>query len=247
MDAKQNKEQENRQEKEFSGMKLSVIIPVYNEEKTLSEIIKRIDRVKLEKELIIVDDGSTDRTKEILKQLIALGRTDLKVVFHAENQGKGAAIRTGIKEVSGQAVIIQDADLEYDPNDYLELIKPIIKGESQVVYGSRNLGANKRGGAVYYWGGVFLSWLANRLYGIKITDEPTCYKVFSTEIIKGLNLKSRRFEFCPEVTAKLAKQKQKIVEVPISYNPRSKAGGKKLNWRDGFSAVWTLIKYRFTD
>lgn len=242
-----NKEQKNKRERKSNDMKLSVIMPVYNEEKTIGEIIKKIDAVALDKELIIVDDGSTDGTKNFLSALAASNRPDIKIIFHPENQGKGAAIRTGLKAVSGEAVIIQDADLEYDPQDYLKLLAPLESGLSQVVYGSRNLGDNPRGATIYLWGGIFLSRLANLLYGLKITDEATCYKVFRTEAIKSLNLKCRRFEFCPEVTAKLAKRGYKIIEVPISYRPRDRRAGKKLSWRDGVSAAWTLIKYRFID
>lgn len=232
--------------KKSNGVKLSVIIPVYNEEKTLEAIIDKIERVGIEKELIVVDDGSTDGTAEILDRL-RLGGKDLKVVTHTANRGKGAAIRTGLKAASGDLIIIQDADLEYDPADYLKLIAPIAAGETQVVYGSRNLEPTAKGRKLYELGGIFLSKLANLLYGLHITDEPTCYKVFRAEVLKALDLKCERFEFCPEVTAKLAKKRYKIVEVPISYHPRSREEGKKLKLSDGLEAVWTLIKYRFVD
>jgi glycosyltransferase involved in cell wall biosynthesis len=226
-------------------MKLSVIIPVYNEEKTILEIINRVRRVDINKEIIIVDDGSTDSTKKILLELQNKNQLGIKIFFHQQNQGKGSAIRTGIKLVTGDAVIIQDADLEYDPEDYPKLLEPIISGRTKVVYGSRNLTHNDYSRKLYELGGIFLSHLANFLYGIKITDEATCYKVFCVDVIRGINLRCRRFEFCPEVTAKVAKQGYQIVEVPISYHPRDSSMGKKLKLKDGFSAIWTLIKYRF--
>jgi len=226
-------------------MKLSVLIPVYNEEKTLEEIIIKLDQVAINKELIIVDDGSTDGTKEILKRLAQKNRQDLIIETHALNRGKGAAIRTALARATGDLVIVQDADLEYNPQDLPKLIEPILAGHTEVVYGSRNLAANKKGRKLYELGGIFLSKLANLLYGLKITDEATCYKVFSAAAIKKLELSCEKFEFCPEVTAKLAKLHYNIIEVAISYDPRDKAAGKKLKLSDGLSAVWTLVKYRF--
>ena len=231
-------------------MKISVIIPLYNENGTIEKLLKKVDSVKLDKEIIIVDDYSTDGSREWLKNLKA---KNIKKVFHDKNYGKGMAIRSGIKEVSGDIVIIQDADLEYDPNDYYELVKPIQEGKAEVVYGSRILGnliknlRNKHTEAYYeyYYGGRILTLLANILYNAKITDEPTCYKVFKADIIKKINLKCKRFEFCPEVTAKVRKMGYKIHEIPIKYNPRTLSEGKKIKFRDGFEAVWTLIKYRF--
>jgi glycosyltransferase involved in cell wall biosynthesis len=227
-------------------LKLSIIIPCYNEKNTILDILGKIEVVSLDKEIIIVDDCSTDGTREILKSLSLNAKA--KVYFHDQNQGKGAAIRTGIKHVEGDIVIIQDADLEYDPNDYYELVKPIVEGKAEVVYGSRLL---HKGFSIsylrYYLGGLVLSWMTNLLYGIHITDEPTCYKVFKTEVLKGINLKCKRFEFCPEVTAKISKKKIKIYEVPISYDPRRLEEGKKIGWWDGVEAVWTLLKYRFVD
>jgi glycosyltransferase involved in cell wall biosynthesis len=231
-------------------MKLSIIIPVFNEKKTILEILKKIEKVNLanlnfEKEIIIVDDGSTDGTREILENL----KEKYKIVFHDKNQGKGMAIRTALERVSGDFVIIQDADLEYDPQNYLKLLKFALENKAEVVYGSRRLNPQNKqySDPFFFLGGIVLSWLANFLYNIKITDEPTCYKLFKTETLKSIPLKCQRFEFCPEVTAKIAKRKIKIYEVPISYYPRHKKEGKKINWRDGFQAIWTLIKYRFTD
>ncbi len=223
-------------------MKISVIIPVYNEEKTLLEILKKVQKVPLNKEVIIIDDGSTDKTREILMKI---KEKNVKILFHPKNVGKGGAIRTGIKEAKGDIIIIQDADLEYEPNDYCALIQPIVEDKSGVVYGSRELGRNKKSSLGFFWGGKLLSCMSNILYNAKITDEPTCYKVFKKEILKSLNLRCRGFEFCPEVTAKLRKKGFKIYEVPIHYFPRSIREGKKIRLRDGIVAIWTLFKYRF--
>lgn len=226
--------------------KLSVIIPVYNERKTILKILSLIEMVNLPevtKEIIIIDDKSTDGTRDVLKGLMG---GEYKIILKDKNEGKGAALRTGFQHITGDIVIIQDADLEYDPQDYHKLIEPILSGKEKVVYGSRNLGKNNKSSAFsYYWGGKFLSWLTNFLYHIKITDEPTCYKVFRADILKNINLECRGFEFCPEVTAKVAKRGIHIHEEPISYYPRSVAEGKKIKWRDGWIAIWTLIKYRF--
>lgn len=224
-------------------MKLSVIIPVYNEQATIAEIVRRVLAVDLPKELIIVDDGSTDGTRELLRQIPAEVAT---VLYHDRNQGKGAAIRTGLEHVTGEMVIIQDADLECDPNDFPALVRPIVEGTAQVVYGSRVLRRdNPRLYRSFYLGGRFVSLIANLVYGIRITDEPTCYKLFRREVIKGLNLQCRGFEFDPEVTAKIARRGIPIYEVPIRYMPRTIAEGKKMSWKDGLYAVWILVKYRF--
>jgi dolichol-phosphate mannosyltransferase len=230
--------------------KLSILIPAYNEEGTIKELIDKVKKVdlskfNLEKEIIIIDDGSKDKTIEIVSSL-----PDVKLIKHSKNAGKGMAIRTGIKYVTGKYVVIQDADLEYDPEDYKILIAEALKNDADVVYGSRRLRKDnpKHSGLSFYLGGVGLTWLTNLLYPhLKITDEPTCYKFFKTKLIKSIPLRCKRFEFCPEITAKVAKRKIKIYEVPISYYPRSIKEGKKISWRDGIEAIWTLIKYRFVD
>jgi len=226
--------------------KLSIIVPVYNEESTILELIERVKKVDivLDKEIIVVDDGSSDGTSNLLKKI-----KGIKVIFAEKNIGKGAAIRKGLRKVTGDIVIIQDADLEYDVRDYNRLIEPIIKRKAEVVYGSRNLNKDnkKHSGFFYYMGGIFLSWLTNLLYGTNITDEATGYKVFKTSIIKSIDLKCNKFEFCPEITAKVAKRGIKIFEVPIRYEPRSKKDGKKIKWRDGMQAIFTLIKYRLIE
>ena len=226
-------------------MRLSIIMPVYNEKETIAEIIRKVKEVDLndiKKEIIIVDDFSTDGTRKILEKV---KDNEIKIIYHDKNMGKGYAIRTALKYVTGDIVIIQDADLEYNPEDYIKLILPIIKGENKVVYGSRMLGKNKYSSLSFFLGGQLVTFVANLLYGTKITDEPTCYKVFNSDVIKNLNLECKGFEFCPEVTAKVAKKGFKIKEIPISYYPRDKKHGKKINWKDGLEAIWILIKYRF--
>ncbi|MCM8816741.1 MAG: glycosyltransferase family 2 protein [Candidatus Omnitrophica bacterium] len=225
-------------------MKLSIIIPVYNEKSTIKSLVDKVLDVPLEKEIIIVDDGSTDGTRDILKKL-AEEKNNIKVLFQPQNKGKGYAIRKAIPEITGDVVVIQDADLEYDPMDFLKLLKLIEEGKADVVYGSRILGKNPKSSFSFYIGGKFLSFLTNILYGTSITDEPTCYKMFRSNIIKSINLRCKGFEFCPEITAKIAKKGIKIVEVPIKYNPRTKKEGKKIRWKDGLVAIWTLIKNRF--
>lgn len=228
-------------------MKLSVIIPVYNERDTVALVIDKVLKLPLSKELILVDDFSTDGTREILRGY--QGEEGIVVIFQDKNQGKGRAVRTGLEEARGDVVVIQDADLEYEPIEISELIKPIEEGRAKVVYGSRRLNGRNRhiSGVPYYLGGVLVTYLARWLYGLKITDEATCYKMFETKLLKSLDLKCERFEFCPEVTAKIAKRKIPILELPISYHPRHKSEGKKIKWRDGLEAIWTLLKYRFRD
>lgn len=230
-------------------MKISVIIPAHNEERTIAEIIRRVKAVNLTKEIIVINDASTDKTGHILDRISReqVSGSPIKVIRHLQNQGKGAAIRAGLKEAVGDIVIIQDADLEYDPQDYAGLIQPIIDGKTSVVYGSRCLSKNKISSPGFFLGGKLLSFLTNLLYRAGITDEPTCYKVFKREVLQNLDLKCRRFEFCPEVTAKVRKRGYKIYEVPIHYYPRTIKEGKKIRFSDGLSAVWTLIKYRFVD
>jgi len=229
-------------------MKLSIIMPVYNEKDTIMEMVGKVMNVNMEKELIIVDDCSKDGTREILRKIDNIDNDDnnIMVIYHKKNMGKGMAIRTAIKHVTGDIVIIQDADLEYEPEDYYELVRPIIEGKADVVYGSRELlKENKWSYYRYAMGGRFLSRLTNLLYHSNITDEPTCYKVFRADILKSMNLKCKRFEFCPEVTAKVLREGIRIYEVPIHYYPRSIEEGKKIGLRDGLQAIWTLIKYRF--
>lgn len=226
--------------------KLSIIIPAYNEEATIEKILDILDKTDLDgisKEIIVVDDGSSDGTRDILKKY----ESKHKIFYHEKNQGKGAAVRTGLKMISGDYVVIQDADLEYDPSDFKKMLNCAIEKKAEVIYGSRRLGKIKSptAGWSYYLGGVFLTFLTNFLYGTNITDEATCYKMFSRNVLDKINLRSIGFEFCPEITAKIARLKIPIVEVPISYNPRSSKDGKKIKKvRDGSIAVWTLVRHR---
>lgn len=228
--------------------KLSIIIPVYNEKYNLASILNNVKKTKLKninKEVIVVDDGSTDGTKNILKKI---RDKSIKIIRHKKNMGKGSAIRTALKYTTGDIILIQDADLEYSPEDYQKLIAPILEGKANIVYGSRLLGQKSRYSKfAYYVAGRLLTLLANILYGISITDEPCGYKVFKADIIKSIPLKCKRFEFCPEITAKVSKKGIKIYEVPVSYNPRSRKEGKKIKFKDWLEAVFTLIKYRFTN
>ncbi|MGA7733622.1 MAG: glycosyltransferase family 2 protein [Chloroflexia bacterium] len=224
-------------------MKVSVVIPVYNEQSTIREIIERVQAVPVDKEIIVVDDYSTDGTPDELKKLEAEGA--IRLFRHEVNKGKGAACRTGIAKIEGDVVIIQDADLEYDPADYPILLGPIEKGRSKVVYGSRFLGAHK---AMYFWhsvGNKMLTLVTNVLYNTTLTDMETCYKVFTADIARKLTLKSNRWGFDPEITAKILKMGNRIYEVPISYTGREFDEGKKISWKDGFTIIWVLIKYRF--
>jgi len=224
-------------------MKVSVIIPVYNERDTIAETLARVRKAPVDKEIIVVDDASSDGTPGIVESLPG---PDLKLVRQPRNQGKGAAIRRGLEEASGEVILIQDADLEYDPADYPKLIAPIEAGEAEVVYGTRapEFRGMRFPHRVFNW---LAARLANLLYRAGISDEATCYKVFRTTVIKQIPLKCQRFEFCPEVTAKVRKRGLRIHEVPISYQARSVGAGKKIRWWDGVEALWTLVKYRFTD
>ncbi len=226
-------------------MKLSVIIPVYNEESTISEVIDKVREVELpvEREIIVVDDGSTDHTAEILEKR----QQDVTFVhFSRINFGKGAAIRIGLTYVTGDVVIIQDADLELDPNEYKLLLSPFLSGEANVVYGSRFLKNNPNIPSRTVWANKFLTQFTNLLYGSHLTDMETAYKAFRAEIITNIDLRCHRFEFEPEITAKLLRGGSQIEEVPISYNPRTSEEGKKIGWRDGITALWTLLKYRLS-
>lgn len=222
---------------------LSVIIPVYNEKTTISEVIEKVSAVELplEKEIIVVDDGSTDGTVEILR----LSQKKITETFLAPvNAGKGAAVRTGLKLVKGDIILIQDADLELNPNEYRRLIEPILEGKTSVVYGSRFLGENPVA-PVRRIANYFLTFTTNLLFGTELTDMETAYKVFSREVGENLNLRANRFDIEPEITAQIALKGYKILEVPISYRPRTKFEGKKIKFTDGFKALWTLLKYRF--
>ncbi len=231
---------------ETANLKLSIVIPVYNEENTLRKLIDAVEAVSLplKKEIILVDDGSTDRTKEILKTIA--GR--YKVIIQEKNQGKGAATKRGFQEATGDIVLVQDADLEYNPQEYPDLIKPIIENRADVVYGSRFLKPEQKSRVVYRRGYLFsraLNWMSNVLSGVWLSDMYTCYKVFSKDSISKIypRLKSKRFGIDPELTAWVGKLHLKVVEVPISYNGRTYQEGKKINWKDGLAAIWHVIRF----
>ena len=220
---------------------MSVIVPVYNEVMHLEELLQAVLASPVNKEVIVVDDGSTDGTREKLRSLPP--HADVTVVFHEKNCGKGASIRTGLCYARGEYVLIQDSDLEYDPADYPALLRPLQEGMANVVYGVRPDRPER--GLRFFLGAKFLTYLTNFLYRTRIHDEATCYKVFRRSVINEIRLECRRFEFCPEVTSKLCRRGERIEEVPISYNPRSAAEGKKIRHSDGLLAIWTLIRYRF--
>lgn len=274
-------------------MKLSVIIPVFNERATIEEIVRRVRAVDLrvyvnggvrgyekvtagknadeknggsnggagalhngeivlDREIVLVDDGSSDGTREILsswRDAQAQGEnSDLQIIFHAENGGKGAALRTGFEKATGDILVVQDADLEYDPRDYVKLLAPLLEGRAPVIYGSRFLGGPRSAMSLTHTlGNKMLTIMTNILYGTSLSDMETCYKCFRRDVITGMTLHSRRFEIEPELTAKILKRGYDIFEVPITYNGRAFHEGKKISWRDGFSAVWTITKYRFVD
>lgn len=229
-------------------LKLSIIIPVYNEEKTIKEIIDKINSVKLgniSKEIIVVDDFSKDNTRNILKKI-----KGIKILRHNKNMGKGAAIKTGLKNSAGDVILIQDADMEYNPDEYKNLLKPIMEGKAMVVYGSRLDAIRNNLENMYklhYFGNLFLTLITNVLYGAKITDMETGYKVFRKEVINNITLRASRFDFEPEITAKIIRKGYKIHEVPINFAGRKFEEGKKITWVDGIKAVYCLIKYRFID
>ncbi|MGV3724637.1 MAG: glycosyltransferase family 2 protein [Actinomycetota bacterium] len=220
--------------------KLSVVMPVFNERDTIQEALRRVRAIGGDLELVVVDDASTDGTLELLE-----AEPGLVLLRHAKNQGKGMAIRTALASSTGDVVAIQDADLEYDPRDLLRLMEPIARGETRVAYGSRFMAGRPPMELPNYICNRLLAWTANLLYGSRLTDEATCYKVFEGSLIRSIPLECTRFEFCPEVTAKVLKRGEKILELPISYSPRSYDSGKKIRWWDGVAALWTLIKYRF--
>ena len=245
--------------------KVSIVIPVYNEKATIDEILRRVLDTDVRKEVIIVDDCSTDGTRQMLENMAARqanGETsapaqdggdpvelrDLRFFFQAPNQGKGAALRRGFAQATGEIVLIQDADLEYDPRDYPILLEPLIEGRADVVYGSRFLGGPQR--VHYFWhyvGNRFLTLLSDIFTNLNLTDMETCYKVFRREVLTGITLRSQRFGFEPEITAKVAKKKWRVYEVPISYAGRSYEEGKKITWKDGFQALWCIVRYWAAD
>ncbi|MBI4246938.1 MAG: glycosyltransferase family 2 protein [Candidatus Rokubacteria bacterium] len=226
--------------------KLSVVIPVYNEAATIETIIKRVAAVPIDKEIIVVDDGSTDGTRQVLANLPVGDR--LRVVLQPRNLGKGAALRRGFEETHGEVVLVQDADLEYDPQEYPRLLEPIDRGLADVVYGSRFMGGPHR--VLFFWhyvGNKFLTLLSNIFTNVNLSDAWTCYKAFRREVLASIRLREDRFGFEPEVTAKVARGKWRIYEVPISYNGRTYEEGKKITWRDGFRAVVCILRYRIAD
>ncbi len=231
--------------------RISILIPVYNEVKFLRQILESVERVDfcgLEKEIIIVDDGSTDGTRDILKELQE-SHPQYQIHFHSKNMGKGAALRTAIHYATGEIVVIQDADLEYDPKDYPELIELILNDKADVVYGSRlSVGKPVRAfNILHLMGNKLLTFMTNILYNTTLTDMETCYKAFRADVIKNVQIRSNRFDFEPEITAKVLKQKYHLFEVPISYYGRDFDEGKKITWRDGIWAIWALVKFRFID
>jgi glycosyltransferase involved in cell wall biosynthesis len=225
---------------------LSVIVPVFNERSTVAEIVRRMRTVQLpvEREIVIVDDGSYDGTGDVLTQL---RDSTVRVIKHAENRGKGAAIRTGLESATGDLVLVQDADLEYDPEDWPRLLAPVLKGRARVVYGSRFTGERRNMLFLHWVGNRFLSLVTNILYNSTLSDMETCYKLFDRHVLDGVRLKAERFDFEPEFTAKVLRRGIRIYEVPISYAGREPDEGKKITWHDGVTALWTLVKYRFVD
>jgi glycosyltransferase involved in cell wall biosynthesis len=228
--------------------KLSIVVPVFNERNTLVEVVRRMRAVELpdsiEREIIVVDDGSDDGTRDVLKQL---HDSTVRIIMHDHNRGKGAAVRTGFAHATGEYVLIQDADLEYDPEDWPRLLHPILRGRARVVYGSRFTGERRNMLFLHWIGNRFLSLVTNVLYNTTLSDMETCYKLIDRALLKDMTLTAEQFEIEPEITAKILKRGVRIYEVPISYAGREFDEGKKITWHDGFLALWTLIKYRFRD
>jgi glycosyltransferase involved in cell wall biosynthesis len=225
-----------------SNFLLSIVIPVFNEVQTIEAILKAVQATSFEKEIIVVDDGSTDGTREILKNIVG---KELRIFFHEKNSGKGSALRTAFSKTTGDIVLIQDADLEYDPEEYPILLKPIVDGKADVVYGSRFAGHGAHR-VIYFWhyvGNKFLTLMSNLFTNINLTDMETCYKVFTRSALEGVNIRQNRFGFEPEITAKMARKKLRIYEVPISYYGRTYEEGKKIGWKDGIKAIWCILRY----
>jgi glycosyltransferase involved in cell wall biosynthesis len=234
---------------DISQITLSVVIPIYNEVGTLEEIIRRVLAVEIPMQLVLVDDGSVDGTRDLLRDKIQGVIPNVTVILHEKNRGKGAAIRTAIEHCTGDFVIIQDADLEYNPREYFALLEPLLDGRADVVFGSRFLGGGPHR-VHLFWHRVangLLTTLSNMMTNLNLTDMEVCYKVFRADIIRSIRIRSNRFDFEPEITAKVAKKRCRVYEVPISYSGRDYDEGKKIGWRDGVVALWTIFKYRFID
>jgi glycosyltransferase involved in cell wall biosynthesis len=233
-------------------LRLSVVVPCYNEAATIETLLRRVAGERTQKEIVVVDDGSTDASASIVERLADggfLAGTAVRLIRHQHNQGKGAALKTGFSAAQGNVVVIQDADLEYDPEEYSRLLRPIVEGKADVVFGSRFLVREYARVHLYshYLGNRFLTLVSNLFTGLNLTDMETCYKMFRTEVVHKLQLKSRRFDVEPEITAKVARLRCRVYEVPISYSGRDFAEGKKISWRDGFAALLAIVRFRFTD